>query len=165
MRKILFKAKGVHDNKWHYGYLYNIGDDFIKLKENNSKSIVECYKNTLCQLITSFHNFNMEFWENDIIIISLYKDNKIIESIQGHIYWNDYGAVIINVNGKEITDIFEKISNINKEYLIRMEVIGNIFDNPELIQGEKINNYDNTKNSTENNTEKYYKQMIEKYKS
>lgn len=135
MRKILFKAKGVQDNKWHYGYLYSVGDEFIKIKENNSKDIIECYKNTLCQLITSLQNLNVEFWENDIIIISLYKDNKIIDSIQGYIYWNNYGAVVINVNGVEIDTIFEK--TFDEKCLLKMEVIGNIFDNPELIKNKK----------------------------
>ena len=129
MRKILFKAKSVADNKWHYGYIYSIGDRYIMLKERNTKNIIECYKNSLCQLIVDLFP-EIELWENDIVKISLLEDNQVIDQIQGIIKYNDFNILILEYNGKEHTYIFnESYRKENKDnYKIDIEKIGTIFD-------------------------------------
>ena len=129
MRKILFKAKSVADNKWHYGYVYSIGDQYIMFKEKNTKNVIECYKNSLCQLIVDLLP-EIELWEYDIIKISLLEDNQVIDEIQGIIKYNDFNMLILEHNGKEYTHIFnESYQKENKDnYKINIEKVGTIFD-------------------------------------
>lgn len=128
MRKILFKAKSVQDNKWHYGYVYSISDSYIMLKEQNTKNIIECYKDTLCQLIADLSP-DMELWENDIIKISLLEDGVKVDEVQGTIILNDFNIAVLKYNNKEHMQIFTETYKKEKQnnYKIDIEKIGTIF--------------------------------------
>ena len=92
------------------------------LKEQNSKNIIECHKNTLCQLIADLSP-DIELWENDVIKISLLEDNIKIDEVQGTIILNDFNIVALKYNGKEhiqiFTETYKKEKQNNYKFLVR----------------------------------------------
>ena len=137
MREILFKAKRIDNGEWVEGYIahYPTGEWRIQRKCNNApdcdpmwQKVLICYEvesNTLCQYTGLTDKNGLKIWENDIC------DRKerfpeIVKMQRGD--WTlDYGYAI----GKE-----DCYCNLGFYVLERksVEVIGNIFDNPELLE-------------------------------
>lgn len=128
--RYLFKAKRVDDGEWVVGYLY-------RLSENNPPFIMLCKygesyevdEHTICQCTGSRDKNSKLIYENDIA-----KDEK------GNLYkafWqsNYYQFSWVCVKS-EIFQIRTKWDLWSiKSYEI--EVIGNTFDNPELLESEE----------------------------
>ena len=132
MREILFKAKRIDNGEWVEGYvvrkhgLYFIYD--IVNSESCRQNIYEIDPETLCEFTGRCDKNGKRIWENDILMAHLdesYPEDVTYETVE----WGVAGWVTHETN------------SIDREYLDEFdtehyEVIGNIFDNKELLQEE-----------------------------
>ena len=136
MREFLFKAKRIDNGEWVEGYYirdqYHIGGkDIIFYRKDSDRFTV--YTNiidigTLCQFTGLCDKNGKKIWENDILMAHLdesYPEDVTYETVE----WNVAGWV-----GCE-TDSIDR-QYLDKFDLEHYEVVGNIFDNPELLQEE-----------------------------
>lgn len=157
-REILFKAKDKDDGRWYEGYYMCLHDtthgampsddpaEVKRLEEENTHHYivfermtdwelpnqhlrVEILPETLCQYTGLTDKNGKKIWENDIVLKSdvnplgwnRTRNCKVLFTNSG--YWSlltEYG------DGYWVGE-FERE---------QLEVIGNIFDNPELLRGE-----------------------------
>ena len=134
MREILFKAKRKDDGKWVEGY-YQKRYDLLGNKEHlifraysyTVWEYTEINPETLCQFTGLCDKNGKRIWENDVVLLVC--DGK------EHIYqivWDNSELDFKATKGEENY-------GTNYEYLLccdEIEVIGNIFDNKELLQEE-----------------------------
>lgn len=130
MREILFKAKRTDNGEWVDGYvvrkhgLYFIYD--IVNSESCRQNIYEIDPETLCEFTGRCDKNKKRIWENDILMAHLdesYPEDVTYETVE----WGAAGWVTHEAN------------SIDREYLGEFdtehyEVVGNVFDNPELLQ-------------------------------
>ena len=144
MRDILFKAKRISDGQWVEGYLYKqvgVKDRIyfaIEVIDNTVKAY-EVDESTICQYTGLTDKNGNKIWENDVVRYQFDTDdcifpNKDTKKRVGKIFFSDFRAsfsVAMGRNGSKAlnNDLFKYVQNGN-----RVEVIGNIFDNPELIK-------------------------------
>lgn len=128
MRDILFKAKRIDNGEWVEGSfvkaecLNGIGFDYviIEVEATGNGHIID--KSTLCQYTgLTDKNGNM-IWENDVV-----KDNVIF----GTVIWEEKNARFM------INDVHDGLQEYS-DWWHEVEVIGNIFDNPELLEGGTV---------------------------
>ena len=139
MREIIFKAKRKDNGEWVEGYYLNVAkiNHFIctgKIKLNGAvKGILapEMYEidpDTLCQYTGLTDKNGEKIWENDIVQAWSEGSNaigKVIRRVDGlYIMYPAYQK-------KEFWGLYP-----NKNGKTTVEVIGNIFDNPELLEVE-----------------------------
>ena len=133
MREILFKAKRLDNGEWVEGYYLNIAkiNHFIctgKIKLDGAlKGIIapEMYvidPDTLCQFTGLTDKNGKKIWENDIVELP-------DENVYFKCEWEKDTARFV-LNGDRFTVDFDDY----REY--EVEVIGNIFDNAELLEVE-----------------------------
>lgn len=133
MREILFKAKRKDNDKWVEGYYLNVAkiNHFIctgKIKLDGAlKGIIapEMYAidaTTLCQFTGLTDKNGEKIWENDILEL-LDEDGYFVCE------WEEDTARFV-MNGDEI------IVDFDNYWGYQVEVIGNIFDNEELLEVE-----------------------------
>lgn len=134
MREILFRAKRMDNEKWVEGnyvekydllgkrHLILYVDNYVRWK------CVEIVPETLCQFTGLYDKNGKKIWENDILMAHLdesYPEDATYETVE----WNVAGWVAHEANStdRQYLDEFD---------LKHFEVVGNIFDNPELLQEE-----------------------------
>lgn len=126
--RYLFKAKRVDDGEWVPGCIVRYG-----FTNQEKWYIVPAYasnlysflidKNTICQCTGLKDKNGNLIWENDIV-------NCLAEECCGYIGWNeDEAGFYFNVLLEDGTYEEEHIY----DYVDCMDVIGNVFDNPELL--------------------------------
>lgn len=146
MRDILFKAKRLDNGEWVEGSLITgvfcrLGQDipyifcpkeadydcFEDFSEENG--ISEAQPDTICQYTGLTDKNGKKIWENDVV---RYYDNLANMNKEDLVKWNETHASFVRLHkskmGSQYLYIDECIAN-------RCEVIGNIFDNPELLGG------------------------------
>lgn len=152
MREILFKAKRVSDGEWVEGYLGKFDNpdgttDLIIVPSNevcaNGISWYVINENTICQYTGLTDKNGRKIWENDILRYSYdYENshwlkakglkNEDIKYSVGAVFWQAWrGLWAVCGKGKSKAcnqDVYKYSRNPN-----RVTVIGNIFDNPELV--------------------------------
>ena len=136
--RYLFKAKRVDDGEWIVGYIARYGHT---RKEKyyiipSYASDLYCFlidKNTICQCTGLKDKNGNLIWENDIVEIGEHEDTvnglyKVIYCENAHCYALKR-SVDFHYNFFTFSDLngFETSS----------KVIGNIFDNPELLESEE----------------------------
>lgn len=129
MRKILFRGKRIYTREWVEGYLYEMGEKryILHKSPNIAPSIgVEVDPETICQYTGLTDKNGKKIWEGDILEGHL--DDKYPEDITRE-------KVIWHENGWKT----EEPGCIDKTYLDEFdaenfEVVGNVFDNPELLE-------------------------------
>lgn len=134
MREILFKAKRIDNGEWVEGnyvkkydllgkrHLILYVDNYVRWK------CVEIDPKTLCQFTGLCDKNGKKIWENDILMAHLdesYPEDATYETVE----WGVAGWV-----GHEIGSTDKEY--LNKFDLEHYEVVGNIFDNKELLQEE-----------------------------
>lgn len=121
--RYLFKAKRVDNGEWIVGYLYRLSENnppFIMLRKYGESYEVD--EHAICQCTGLKDKNGKLIWENDIIKINNSKMNMLIT-------FRDFEIIC--------TIPSEKYYKHRLEYDTEYEVIGNIFDNPELLESEE----------------------------
>ena len=138
MREILFKAKRIDNGEWVEGYVFDDGiidskrmfvggfviteykgtaDD----KGNVGINFHEVNPDTVCQYTGLTDTNGNKIWENDIVEIPNEYEYFLLE-------WEEDTARFV-MNGDRLTVDFDNY------WSYEVEVIGNAFDNPELLEG------------------------------
>ena len=134
MREILFKAKRLNSNTWVEGYYVKINNLHLIYYDNEvSNGYTEIDPETLCQFTGLIDKNKKEIWENDIVSAVWYSYIEPLDEITGVVkYFTGYGMYMIfdEKNRKK-----EELNGCGA-YTHEFEVLGNVFDNPELIYDE-----------------------------
>lgn len=128
--RYLFKAKRLDNGEWVEGYLIVDEKDYSKyfigfvLGTNeygtpHDLDVVQVDSSTICQCTGLKDKNGKLIWENDIVKINNSKVNTLIT-------FRDFEIICTIPN--------EKYYKHRLEYDTEYEVIGNIFDNPELLE-------------------------------
>jgi uncharacterized phage protein (TIGR01671 family) len=127
-REILFRGKRISDEKWVYGYVFRLSEKlnpFIMLINQGG----ECYEvnpQTICQYTGLQDDNGTKIFENDIVKVG-YTDNEAQAEEISQVIWNKHGYYPwLNEFNCDGCDLFCEVFNI--------DVIGNIYDNPELLK-------------------------------
>lgn len=132
--RYLFKAKRIDNGEWVQGYLYGIWEKRYILwgMTNDVPNMIEVDPSTICKCTGLKDKNGNLIWENDIV-------NCLAEECCGYIGWNeDEAGFYFNVLLEDGTYEEEHIY----DYVDCMDVIGNVFDNPELLESEENNETD-----------------------
>ena len=145
-REILLRGKRTDNGEWVEGHMikYPSGKvEVFKKCEEPPDVLLRCEvdPDTLCQYTGLTDKNGKKIWENDIVKYQFDNDdcpfpNKHTEKIIGRIFFSDFRASFSVTAGRKGSssinnDLFRYVRNGN-----RVEVIGNIFDNPELLEVE-----------------------------
>lgn len=128
MREILFRGKHMHvcpenkhlDGTWVEGYL----EDENHINDGKCEFLID--PETICQYTGLIDKNGKKIWENDILEGHL--DDKFPEDVtREKVIWHESGWKT------------EEPGCVDKEYLDEFdaenfEVVGNVFDNPELLE-------------------------------
>ena len=134
MREILFRAKRIDNGEWVEGfYMAFAGKSYIYMEVAEhyygyTLRWFEIDSKTLCQFTGLCDKNGKKIWENDILMAHLdesYPEDVTYETVE----WGVAGWVA------------HETGSMDREYLgefdlEHFEVVGNIFDNPELLQEE-----------------------------
>jgi len=145
MREILFKAKRIDNGEWVEGYVVKYGFTgkekwHIVPSYASALYSYEVDENTICQYTGLTDKNGNKIWENDVVKKHFYTDYDACansEEYIGTVQFTDCAWVIETIRGryKCTRPIFEAMAY--SEDVKHFEVIGNIFDNPELIGGDE----------------------------
>ena len=140
MREILFKAKRLDNGEWVEGYYCikkpycfdnRIGSKVIIITEHSSTGTVsfEVNPETICQSTGLTDKNGNKIWENDIV--KLNEDVKRIFDVDDGVVKYQGGAFFVG----EVKTLSSLFVLVDIYYVLRGEVIGDKFDNPELLKG------------------------------
>ena len=127
MREILFKAKTISEN-WVNGLLANKNDKWYISNKAGNPFAYEIRPETICQFTGLCDKNGKKVWENDILMAHLdefYPEDVTYETVE----WGVAGWAAHEV-GSTDREYFDEFN------LEHFEVVGNTFDNPELLQEE-----------------------------
>ena len=147
MREILFRAKRIDNGEWVSGYyVYDYAHNAHFIFKNqfvcpnciNDRRIdysvcdYEIDPDTLCQYTGLKDKNGNRIWENDIVVCKQYIDGNFID------YHIEFGFVEMKHGAYGLhRDRPDAYYRPFKDWLedYEYEVLGNIFDNPELLKG------------------------------
>ena len=127
MREILFRGKRTNNETWCYGfYCHQTQDkkttDYIFYSQDNELCAAEVVPETVGQYTGLTDVNDKKIFEGDIVYYDYEEERGVVE-------WdNDTARFIITFS--TFTVDFDNV------YGNELEVIGNIYDNPELLGGE-----------------------------
>lgn len=141
MRTIKFRGKSLHTGEWHYGDLVQPSDNAVFIQERGTAGFFSDPE-TVGQLTGQLDKNKKEIWEGDIVRVGILSPNYIGSHPEP--YYVDTVCIY-----KEGAFLYKRISPFDKKKLSRnwtykpmhrydiysTEVIGNIHDNPELMEG------------------------------
>lgn len=145
--RYLFKAKRIDNGEWVQGVPFEVeGETVIIVKENENLSKTQYATvvdpSTIGQCTGLKDKNDNLIWENDIISFQIDNDdcpfpNKDTKKRVGKVFWQDFRADFAIGMGRHGSkslndDLWKYVRNGN-----RVEVMGNIFDNPELLESEE----------------------------
>lgn len=144
--RYLFKAKRKDDGQWVKGtVLFHDVDAATIFNQHPADGSLQGFEvdtSTICQCTGLKDENGNLIWEGDIILFQRDNDdcpfpNKDTKKRLGKVFYKDFRttfAIGIGKNGSESLndDLWKYVQNGN-----RVEVIGNIFDNPELLESEE----------------------------
>ena len=128
--RYLYRAKRIDNGEWTYGYLYGIWERKYILwgMTNDVPNMTEVAPSTICQCTGLSDKNGKLIWENDICIIT----DGTLDEEDGYfrLDW-EIDRAMFEFEGTGICANFDNVS------VYDCEVIGNIFDNPELLEVEE----------------------------
>lgn len=139
--RYLFKAKRIDNGEWVQGYLYGIWEKRYILcgMTNDIPNMIEVDTSTICQCTGLKDKNGKLIWENDIV-----KD--FFSDACAPIRYGSYQNCFDSTKAEHIGFYVDWSGKYTKYYrkdfgywihMVDIEVIGNIFDNPELLESEE----------------------------
>lgn len=122
-REIKFRGKRIDNKKWVYGFLAD--EDYINDIDSIDLSSIEVDIDTVGQFTGLFDKNGKEIYEGDII--------KGFD-ITIEVWYSEDRACFIAEMKEPQNDMMDILGGYDTE---RMEIIGNIYDNPNLIKKEQ----------------------------
>ena len=151
MRESLFRGKCIDNGEWVEGYYYKMSETTYCFKEDYERKPVpehhyilqermtdwglpnqivqiEIEPETLCQFTGLCDKNGKKIWENDIVLViyeNRYYEKKELST----------GKIVFTrgtwyIGGKVCNELYA----IDEDAIFQVEIVGNIFDNPELLQ-------------------------------
>lgn len=152
-REILFKAKRIDNGEWITGYYFKanlhwhnhgIHEDWLitnAIQNGGWCNVCSKYaidRKTLCQYTGLTDKNGDKIWENDVVKVDIHESNLVTTQIGA-----TYSTNIVECERSSSymikycpSDLMNLERWTNRTY-ITCEVIGNIFDNPELVNGSE----------------------------
>ena len=136
--RYLYKAKRKDNGEWVQGYLYGIWEKRYILwgMTNDIPNMIEVDPSTICQCTGLKDKNGKLIWENDIV-----KD--LFSDACAQIKYGSYQSCFDSTKTEHVGFYVDWSGKYTKRYrkdlgywtnMVNAEVIGNIFDNPELLE-------------------------------
>lgn len=124
MREIKFRGFSIYSNKWYYGSLVNPGEGYYILEhvENNTYKYDKVDKDSIGQYTGLKDKDGKEIYEGDILEFS---KGGIM-----YVEWDDDFKIFVLTDPR----INLKNGSIGNWYVEKTKIIGNIFENKELLK-------------------------------
>ena len=122
MRDILFRGKRTDNGKWVYGLLCRVGDTYANIRRMDTGFLYSVLTNTIGQFTGLTDKNGRKIFEGDIV-----KTSHGGSTYYAKIEW-DSGSFWVTNHDIQMPNY---ISEVSRTYL---EIIGNIYDNPELLE-------------------------------
>lgn len=140
LRIIKFRGKSIYGEDWMYGSLvklekdrYSVIPPLNDIEVGKSIGMYEVHPETVCQFTGLLDKNGKEIYEGDIISVNG-KYPKLVK------YIDDYAcfclANITDLNKKWISPWQQVFPSWWNDFKREIRVIGNIYDNPDLIKEE-----------------------------
>ncbi len=143
IREILFKARRTDNGEWVEGSLISNKDHSFIVEPVEYSCIGYCGEcdrpyidqydvdpDTVCQYTGLTDKNGKKIWESDIVKFDIYEYENLVSSTISGIKWcENLCSLSVVVNKQGVRGTLGHFLDNNKE----VEVIGNIFDNPELL--------------------------------
>lgn len=141
--RYLYKAKRKDNDEWVYGYLWvgacsayitpsNVG---ITYYEENKRIVACAYEidpTTICRCTGLTDKNGKLIWEHDIVQVDMYSWIEPEDEAFGIITYSEtYGAYGVLSKNK-----WSSLVDLQGSYTTQRFVLGNRFDNPELLEGQ-----------------------------
>lgn len=132
-REIRFRGKRVDNNNWVFGYFYEeCGSTYI-FEDKQKQMRSELYRNcpfkvnpeTIGQFTGLLDKYGKEIYEGDIVVF-IFENGT--ESLPYLVFFEDGSWWVNNSQTKQYDHLYHNLHNI--------KVIGNIHENPELLETE-----------------------------
>ena len=122
MREIIFRGKRLNDGEWVEGnFVKGCIDDFAYIVEFGNKDLCRNYVEVIPETVGQYTGFDdkngKKVFEGDIL--------------KAEIWWEQGGCY----PHTETRFIEATFPNMYKNHFEKFEVVGNIYDNPELLRG------------------------------
>ena len=158
-RQILFKAKIKDNGKWVEGYYCKLDETTYCISEDYERHPVpthhyilhetmtdwglpnrflqfEIDPSTICQCTGLTDKNGKKIWENDIVTITIECDDYFNLSETGIVEYS-YGQYELKVKTTDGKEAYSNLINKLSEAPFEIEKLGNIFDNPDLLEVER----------------------------
>lgn len=125
----MYRAKRIDNNEFTYGYLFKIWEKAYILwgTTNGIPNMKEVHPKTICKRIELKDKNGIEIYENDILKSGRnWRDNVLVTVKYGN-------TILIAENEVDWT--------LDNKYRRYYNVIGNIYDTPDLLKGELMKEY------------------------
>lgn len=145
MREILFRGKTSGTKRWVEGLLWRKhykGNPFISYfpDEDDREEAVRVDPETVCQYTGLTDKNGVKIFEGDIVETRDYRKHKICIGECCPNVWKNWCEDHLVKKEMPIIAVYAKTLEFGNEVFVPIdnvcEVIGNIFDNPELMKGE-----------------------------
>lgn len=144
MREILFRGRGIDNGKWLEGYYAVIGKRQVIIaqpemyydeegKECCGNEIKDVKPETVCQYTGLTDENGIKIFEGDIVK-AVYDDYVGVVKVGNHD--SGYGYYVEWISGRARycrQDLFYWVNNDEN-----FEIVGNIFDNPEILEEGRV---------------------------
>ena len=138
-REVLFKAKRKNNGEWVEGGFFKepYTDKTFIIGWNSTgmgfNEFIEVNPETVCQYTGLTDKNGKEIWENDVITISAYSYDEPEDDYTGIVIYSEYcaGWCLKDINHD---CMILPICDCAGSYITENHYIGNIFDNPELLE-------------------------------
>lgn len=143
--RYLFKAKRKDNGEWVQGYLYGIWEKRYILwgMTNDIPDMIEVDPSTVCQCTGLKDKNGKRIWENDILDGFTYPYmSDGVHNYYAEVCWCSnvpaFGIYTQKYPKSKVRGISAGMTEIMEDWNSNdCEVIGNIFDNPELLESEE----------------------------
>lgn len=133
--RYLFKAKTCN-GEWVSGFLHCKENKWYISNKAGAPFAFEVRPDAICQCTGMTDKSGNLIWENDIVKFDIYREEKLVSNTVSQVKWcDDLCALSLIVNNRGTRGTLGHIMDLNKE----IEVIGNKFDNPELLERRFMN--------------------------